>query len=141
MQTPKKALTQLFIVFYSSVLFAQQAKTVLSKQDLDDAVLFNKSQGYSPYYGIENEFHIQTNYIKIYPEDSALIAASLNNTQGVIEFNLIPKDHFINVKSGKKINPAGKENRIASIEQIKAALVPYGIEINSYEELIYKSEN
>lgn len=142
MQIVKSALIILsVIVSFSSVLFAQQNKTILSKSDLEIEIQLNKSQGFSPYYGIENEFLIKTNFIKMYPGDSALIASGLNNTPGVIECNLIPKDHFINVKTGKKINTQEKENKIASIEQIKAVLVPFGIEINSYEEIVYKSGN
>ena len=142
MQIVKSALIIFsVIVSCSSALFAQQAKTILSKQDLEIEVQLNKSQGFSTYYGIENEFLIKTNFIKIYPGDSALIATSLNNSPGVIECNLIPKDQLISVKTGKKISAQGKENKLASIEQIKAVLVTFGIEINSYEEIVYKSEN
>ena len=141
-QKTKTILILLFgILFYSSHLLAQQEKTILSSQDLDNAIQLNKSKGFSPYYGMENEYRITTNIKKIHSEDSLQIAASLKNTQGVIDCNVVPNDHFIKVTSGKKISEDGKENKIASIEQIKAALVPFGIEINSYEEIVYKSEN
>ncbi len=134
MQLTKILSIFIFIAFsFPKSFFAQkEVEAQLSN-------ITSKPSGLISYAGMQNEYSITTNFKKNISKDSAQIISSILKIPGVIYCSFIPSNQFLFVKSGKIVSSDFKETLVVTIEKIKAALIPFALEINNYQEQVYKA--